>query len=332
MKKICCVLILVFVYLFFSGCSLSKEKELGVQIVLNNPASIVEVAESVAPAIVGICGLKSTNESVGSGVCVSESGHILTNSHVINGCDNIVLYLSDKTQSKAEIVYEDTVLDLAILKSEKALPYLTLGDSDELVVGQDVLAVGTPLSLTLVHTFTKGIVSALNRTLKVSNTNGEGYMQNLIQHDASLNPGNSGGPLINSRGEVVGINTLKISSGEGIGFAIPSKSFKSLLNSFVNKINYEIPYLGVYGFDNEIANFYGQSDFESGFYVLDVSANSPLKNIGLEKGAVITKINNRKIENTLDLKDELYKCSAGEKIVVNFVKNGRLYSGTTSLR
>lgn len=332
MKKICSLLLVLFAYSFFSGCTVGGEKKLGVQIALNNPASITEVAESVAPAIVGICGEKNNSESVGSGVCVSASGHILTNSHVINGCSNIVLYLSDKSQTNAEIVYEDTVLDLAILKSKKNLPYLMLGDSDELVVGQDILAVGTPLSLTLVHTFTKGIVSALNRTLKVSNTNGEGYMQNLIQHDASLNPGNSGGPLINSRGEVVGINTLKISSGEGIGFAIPSKSFKSLLNSFVNKINYEIPYLGVYGFDNEIANFYGESDFENGFYVIDVAESSPLKNIGLEKGAVITKINNREILNTLDLKDELYKCSAGEKIVVNFVKNGKQYLGTTALR
>ena len=332
MKKICSLFLVVFAYSFFSGCTVRSDKNLGVQIALNNPASIVEVAQSVAPAIVGICGEKDNSESVGSGVCVSATGHILTNSHVVNGCSNIVLYLSDKSQANAEIVYEDTVLDLAILKSEKNLPYLSLGDSDELVVGQDVLAVGTPLSLTLVHTFTKGIVSALNRTLKVSNTNGEGYMQNLIQHDASLNPGNSGGPLINSQGEVVGINTLKISSGEGIGFAIPSKSFKSLLGSFVNKINYEIPYLGVYGFDNEIANYYGKSDFENGFYVIDVSENSPLKNIGLEKGAVITKINNRDILNTLDLKDELYKCCAGEKVVVNYVKNGRLYSGTTTLR
>ena len=321
---------LIACVLCFSGCGKAYEK--GTKIVLSNPADIRSVASCVSPAIVGISGEKDSGESVGSGVCVTESGYILTNSHVVNDCDNITLYLSDKSQTSAKIIYENTVLDLAILKSSKALPYLNLGDSDEMCVGQDVLAVGTPLSLTLVHTFTKGIVSALNRTLKVSNDGKEGYMQNLIQHDASLNPGNSGGPLINAKGEVVGINTLKISSGEGIGFAIPSKSFKSLLGSFASNINYEIPYLGVYGFDNEIANFYGKTNFENGFYILDVSEKSPLKNLGIDSGCVITKINNKNILNTLDLKDELYKCSANDLIEISYVKDGKLNNVCTKLK
>lgn len=314
----------LFIFPFvLSGCS-SSNLPVGKEIIISSPSNISDVAQVVSPAIVGISGTKSNTSSVGSGVCVSENGYILTNSHVVNGCDSITLYLSDKTQTTANVVYEDTVLDLAILKSKKNLPYLNLGDSDSLNVGEEILAVGTPLSLTLVHTFTKGIVSALNRTLKVSNTSGEGYMQNLIQHDASLNPGNSGGPLINSRGEVVGINTLKITSGEGIGFAIPTKSFSSLLNNFVSNINYEIPHLGIYGFDNEIANFYGKSEFENGFYILDVAEGSPLKSAGLDEGAIITKINSVEILNTLDLKNELYKHSANDIIKIQFVKNGKI--------
>lgn len=330
MKKICS-LMLVLCSIICVGCS-STNATVGKEIDIGNPNNIGDVARVVSPAIVGISGEKSTSSSVGSGVCVSQNGYILTNSHVVNDCDNITLYLSDKSQTSAKIIYENTVLDLAILKSSKALPYLNLGDSDEMCVGQDVLAVGTPLSLTLVHTFTKGIVSALNRTLKVSNDGKEGYMQNLIQHDASLNPGNSGGPLINAKGEVVGINTLKISSGEGIGFAIPSKSFKSLLGSFASNINYEIPYLGVYGFDNEIANFYGKTNFENGFYILDVSEKSPLKNLGIDSGCVITKINNKNILNTLDLKDELYKCSANDPIEISYVKDGKLNNVCTKLK
>ena len=330
MKKICS-LMLVLCSIICVGCS-STNATVGKEIDVGNPNNIGDVARVVSPAIVGISGEKSTSSSVGSGVCVSQNGYILTNSHVVNDCDNITLYLSDKSQTSAKIIYENTVLDLAILKSSKALPYLNLGDSDEMCVGQDVLAVGTPLSLTLVHTFTKGIVSALNRTLKVSNDGKEGYMQNLIQHDASLNPGNSGGPLINAKGEVVGINTLKISSGEGIGFAIPSKSFKSLLGSFASNINYEIPYLGVYGFDNEIANFYGKTNFENGFYILDVSEKSPLKNLGIDSGCVITKINNKNILNTLDLKDELYKCSANDSIEISYVKDGKLNNVCTKLK
>lgn len=324
-----CMLLLCSVFTF--GCT-ANNAEVGKNITISESENIPFVANAVLPAIVGISGNKDNGQSVGSGVCVSESGHILTNSHVINGCNHIVLYLSDKSQTGADIIYEDTVLDLAILKADKNLPYLSLGDSDELSLGEDILAVGTPLSLTLVHTFTKGIVSALNRTLKVSNSNGEGYMQNLIQHDASLNPGNSGGPLLNTKGEVVGINTLKISSGEGIGFAIPSKSFKSLLGSFVQKINYAIPYLGVYGFDNEIANYYGKTNFEKGFYVLDISDNSPLKAIGVENGSVILKLNGHDINNTLDLKDKLYSCQSGEDVEIEYFKDGNYYSGKTQLK
>lgn len=322
---------MLFLSVFVYSCS-SAKLAVGSEIALENVDNIAEVAKVVSPAIVGISGSKSTSQSVGSGVCVTKSGYILTNSHVVNDCDNITLYLYDKSKVGAEIIYEDTVLDLAILRSEKCLPYLNLGDSDSLDVGQEILAVGTPLSLSLVHTFTKGIVSAVNRTLKVSNDGKEGYMQNLIQHDASLNPGNSGGPLINSRGEVVGINTLKISSGEGIGFAIPSKSFKSLLASFVENINYEIPYLGVYGFDNDIANFYDMTDFEKGFYVLDVSDSSPLNNFGISAGSVITKINDKDICNTLDLKNELYKCKSGDRVTFEIVCKDQVMHIATNLK
>lgn len=294
-------------------------------ITLTDVENTSQIAAIVEPAIVGISGITNAGESVGSGVCVSKNGYILTNSHVISDANKIVLYLSNKSVSNAEVVYDNPVLDLAILKSDKNLPYLKLGRSDELLVGEDVLAVGTPLSLSLTHTFTKGIVSALNRTLKVGSNAGEGYMQNLIQHDASLNPGNSGGPLLNSKGEVVGINTLKISGGEGIGFAIPSKSFESLLGSYVQNINYSIPYLGIYGYDSEIANYYDRRYSENGFFVIDVDNSSPLIECGITPNSVITKFNNVEIKNTLDLKNELYKFSSNDAVSIEFISNGRIY-------
>lgn len=321
MKKFLCVFIML---IMFVGCSPSRVS--GDVISFNDGLSIGEVAKYISPAVVGISGLTRNGSSVGSGVCVSRDGYILTNSHVVNGCDEIVLYLHDKSTSNARLIYEDTVLDLAILKCNKSIPYLLLGNSDLMSVGDDVLAVGTPLSLTLTHTFTKGIVSATNRTLKVSGGSGEGYMQNLIQHDASLNPGNSGGPLINSNGEVVGINTLKISSGEGIGFAIPTKSFSTLLNSYIQDENYEVPRLGVYGLDSEIAMFNNKTNLSCGFYVIDVASNSPLDSIGLTGGEVITKLNGAKINNTLDLKEELYKCNVSDKIFIEYYKDGKMYS------
>jgi len=338
MKKI---LLMIMMCVLLGGCtiintasSVSEEVSSPLEsklITVYEDAGLQEVASAVEPAIVGISGIYKHGESVGSGVCVADGGYILTNSHVISGAKKIVLYLSNKTSSTASVIYDNPVLDLAIIKSTNTLPYLQLGDSDELSVGQDILAVGTPLSLSLTHTFTKGIVSALNRTLKVDSSEGEGYMQNLIQHDASLNPGNSGGPLLNSQGEVVGINTLKITSGEGIGFAIPTKSFKSLLRNYVENINYKIPYLGVYGYDSEIANYYDKTVSETGFYVIDVAESSPLSACGIKPSSVITSLNGRKIINTLDLKNELYKLSANDTIYIEFVQDGVRYKTKTKL-
>lgn len=316
----------------FIGCvSSSVTAPEGRKITFSNASIIEDIASEVSSAVVGIRGIGINSESVGSGVCVSKNNLVLTNSHVVNSCNKIELHLADKSTALATIVYEDTVLDLAILKSNKTIPYLALGDSDNLRVGEDILAVGTPLSLSLTHTFTKGIISALNRTLKVGGYNGEGFMQNLIQHDASLNPGNSGGPLINSKGEVIGINTLKITSGEGIGFAIPTKSFKSLLSNLVKNINYKIPYLGVYGLDSEVANYQGYTDIDSGFYVIDIANNSPLKSIGLNNGCVITSIDGKNINNTLDLKEILYSLSSTDVVEIEYYYNGEWKKSKTNL-
>lgn len=300
-------------------------------ITISEGETLSSIADAISPAVVAVSGTSNYGDSVGSGVCVANGGYVLTNSHVVNGFDDITLYLADKSTASASVIYEDTVLDFAILKCNRSIPYLRLGESDDVRVGEDVLAVGTPLSLTLTHTFTKGIVSAVNRTIKVSSTEGNGYMQNLIQHDASLNPGNSGGPLINAKGEVVGINTLKISGGEGIGFAIPTKSFISLLSNFVTNINYRVPYLGVYGYDSEIASYYGESSLESGFYIIDIAKNSPLNDVDIVSGAVITKIGDRDIGNTLDLKDALYTLSAVDSVAIEYYMGGKLYKTRTKL-
>lgn len=333
MEKIVLIIVMSFMA-FMSGCkgSVTDIKYKGGEVILlSEDIETSGIAEAITPAVVAVCGITSSAQSVGSGVCVAENGYILTNSHVINGCDEIVLYLSDKSNVDAKILYEDTINDLAILKCSRALPYLSIGNSDDIMVGDDVLAVGTPLSLTLTHTFTKGIISAMNRTIKVSSSDGSGYMQNLIQHDASLNPGNSGGPLINSKGQVVGINTLKISGGEGIGFAIPSKNFVSLLSSFASNINYEVPYLGVFGYDSEIANYYGSSDLDEGFYILDISSLSPLNELDISSGATITSLGGEKIKNASDLKNVLYSCNANDIVGIEYYMNGKVYRSKIKL-
>lgn len=282
------------------------------------------LADNVTPAIVGISSSDGYGDSVGSGVCIASGGYILTNAHVITNPNYIVLHLSNGESGRASLVWQDESQDIAIIKTQLSIPYLSLAGIDDVRVGEDVVAVGTPLTLTLKHTFTKGIVSALNRTIKVTNLAGESYMQNLIQHDASLNPGNSGGPLINTRGEVVGINTLKISGGEGIGFAIPVKSIASALKNVTDNGEYITPYLGVYGFDSEIAAYYGKTNISKGVYVIDVSEKSPLNCVNFEKGDIITSFNGVNINNMLDLRDELFKCKCGDKVNIQYLQNGIL--------
>ena len=151
------------------------------------------VENNVKGAVVGIASFSSSGTSVGSGVAISDGGYVLTNHHVVNGANSILVYYADKTQGPAKSIWSDSSLDLAIIQTEKNMPYLQCGTSKELKVGQDILAIGTPLTLQFKHTVTKGIVSALNRTLEVGSISDAVYLQNLIQHDASINPGNSGG-------------------------------------------------------------------------------------------------------------------------------------------
>lgn len=325
MKKIACVIVFILTsILLFVGCTNNKQEIKTYDmterlIALHDNVDFSDIAEAVAPACLGVSCVVGSSQSVGSGVCVAKDGYVLTNSHVINGGSDVKLYLYDGTTADADIIYEDTVMDIAILKSSKNLPYLSMKNTDDVKVGEDVLAVGTPISLTLTHTFTKGIVSALNRTLKVSSSAGVGYMQNMIQHDASLNPGNSGGPVLDKTGQVIGINTLKISGGEGIGFAIPIKSVASLIQSFAMKVNYQLPYLGVFGYDASIANYYEDTKEKNGFYVESVSDE---RVESFKKGDVIKTINGSTVDTALDLRNILYSFSANDVIDVEFVRNG----------
>lgn len=340
MKKvitIICVAIMFVSITFLSSCNLIKENETHIDMnerlisISSENSSFEVLAEQISPAIVGISSIDSSGENVGSGVCVASGGYVITNAHVIANPNNITLYLFNGKTISATQIFSDASLDISILKASQNLPYLPLGTTDNLMVGQDVLAVGTPISLLLKHSFTRGIISALNRTLKVSSSNGDVYMQNLIQHDASLNPGNSGGPLVNSKGEVVGINTLKITSGEGIGFAIPTKSFMSLLNSYVKIDSYETPYIGLFGYDAEIANYYQYTTLKSGVFVVDIANGSPLETIGVKSGDVITKLNDVNITNILDLRNELFKYEKGSTVQITYIHDGKTYVGDVTL-
>ena len=288
------------------------------------------IAKNISPAIVAIASVTNAGTSIGSGVCVYSGGYILTNEHVVSGATSIKLYLFNGDTANAISLWSDKNMDIAILKSDIALPYLPLNE-DNYSIGEDVMAVGTPLDLIFTHTFTKGIISAVDRTLELESVNGISYMQNLIQHDASINPGNSGGPLINSTGEIVGINTLKVTSGEGLGFAIPTKSFRNVITQVVNNREYQTPYFGILGFDASIAMYYGSNFDTNGVYITSVDINSPAYISGLREGDIIIKFKNKDISNMLDLKSELFSCSTNDTVSLEYIRDNTVFSTSVTL-
>lgn len=316
---------LMSVLIFTGGCSLKsytqnfESQNIDMtprKISLVDYSSAVEVVEQVKGAVVGISAIVNNGYSVGSGVAIADNGYILTNHHVVASSKSIVVYFADMTQAGATILWSDSSLDMAVIKTERNLPYLECGNSSDLKVGEEVLAIGTPLTLQFKHTVTKGIVSALNRTLELNSMSGSSYLQNLIQHDASINPGNSGGPLIALNGKVVGINTLKASEGEGLGFAIPIEVGQKITQKVVENANYTAPYIGLFGFDADIASYHGETLQTSGVYVASLDKNASACKAGIQEGDVILQINDMDVNRLLDLKMAMYDCEIGQIIKI----------------
>jgi S1-C subfamily serine protease len=282
--------------------------------------------KKVIPAVVGIHTIyKEANEEVeglGSGVVVHPLGYVLTNDHVAGGSPSqLTVVFHDGTAVAGQTLWSDPVMDLAIVKLEmENVPSAELGNSDELMVGQSVAAVGTPLSMQFQHTVTAGIISALNRTINVPSERGENFMEDLIQTDASINPGNSGGPLIDYNGRVIGINTVKVTSAEGIGFAIPSEVVKPIVQQFLEYGSFETPYIGLVGYDKEIACYYQQCDqIEDGVYVDSVESNGPAYQAGIRDGDILLAVNDEPITKMWELRKALYSNRVGDSITVKFM-------------
>lgn len=282
--------------------------------------NISEFLNQARSAVVGISVSTNSGYSIGSGVSIAPNGYLLTNFHVVEGAKGITLYYADKTKGSAEFIWGDPSIDLAVLKSSRDIPYLATSFEDELAIGDEVYALGTPLTLQFKHTVTKGIISALDRTLESGSSYGSSFLQSLIQHDASINPGNSGGALINSSGKLIGINTLKATEGEGIGFAIPIEIGSLIVDQLSKDSNYSVPYLGVFGFDADIAQVYDESIEDRGVYV--VSSVGPAKEVGIQKGDVITEVDGEQIRNILDLRLVLFSHKVGDVISLRYERDG----------
>lgn len=295
-----------------------------VELISSSDTMTTDLAKLVSPAVVAISATSGNYTSIGSGVSVKSGGYVLTNYHVVEDADDITLYMFNNETSSAIVLWQDEDMDIAVLKSSQAIPYLPMGNNEETQVGQDVIAIGTPLSLNYNHSVTKGIVSAVNRTITVTTTSGETVMQNLIQHDASINRGNSGGPLIDFNGYVVGINTLKISTAEGLGFAIPIDTVSSVVDNVYQNYNYLTPFVGVYGYDVSIMSNYGDGlNAQSGYYVDTVAQGSPAHAAGIKSGDIIVKINDNATDNTVQFRKYLYKNKINDTIKIKIKREDK---------
>lgn len=297
--------------------------------------TIARAAERMNPSVVGISTLAAeqrpnfqgtqTISGVGSGVIVHESGFILTNDHVVGNAHRITVILQNGDELAGEVLWSDPTLDLAMIKiNGTQLPAATLGDSRGLVVGEPAIAIGTPLGLQFQHTVTAGIISALNRTVQVPTGRGENFMEDLIQTDASINPGNSGGPLLNLDGQVIGINTVKVISAEGIGFAIPIDVAKPIIGHFIERGTYETPYIGIVGFDREIAGYLKQRNVQTeGVYVINIDPRGPGYHSGIRVDDIILQAGGRRVTKMLELRMAVYAHQVGDIIEVTVLRGGR---------
>lgn len=296
---------------------------------------VVAIAQNVGPAVVGITNFQGTNffsgeqeSGSGSGFIIDgEKGLIVTNNHVISGAQRLTVTLNEKEQYNASVVGRDSRTDLAVIKinADKKLPEITLGDSNKLQVGEGVVAIGNPLGKEFARSVTSGVVSALNREITVATSQGGGEVTlNLIQTDAAINPGNSGGPLVNMKGQVVGINSVKIAQEgvEGMGFSIPIADAKPIIHQIISQGYVRRPFIGIYNFQEitqEMAEWY---NIPTGIYVGGVVQGSPAARVGIRPEDIIVEIDGTRISSYADLDGVIGKHQVGDKISIAVVRNG----------
>lgn len=294
----------------------------------SNAMSAADAFNKVAPAVVIVStktasnGLTAGQEGMGSGFIINEEGYVLTNYHVIQTAKEITVTLSNNTEVSATIVNYDAKKDVAMLKLKdgtKVPAVAELGDSDEVYPGAEVIAIGTPLSKNFAQTLTKGVISGSNRTIESQN----GTSVNLIQTDTAINPGNSGGPLVNAKGQVIGINSMKLGSEtlgetsiEGIGFAIPINEVKNKIDALSKPIlNLGIQIREI---DSATASKYNLAE---GIYVSSVDEFSPAEKAGMKIGDIIVKADGKTVKTFDELKAIKEGKSAGDTIKVEVIRD-----------
>jgi S1-C subfamily serine protease len=318
-----------------------------------NPNDDINTAEAIAlkviPSVVGISTSteityqgffgqqRGIQSGVGTGIIVDEKGYILTNSHVISdgNAKEIIVQLSDGKEVEGTVLWYDKSIDLAIVKIEAVgLTPAELGNSDEVRIGSYAAAIGNPLGMAFDRSVTQGVISGLNRTITVSDGQSQLTMEGLIQTDASINSGNSGGPLLNSAGQVIGINSAKAQSGEGLGFAIPINTAKPIVDEIKTKGEFKRSYIGIRG--GNVADFLQINPgidlgTKTGVYVAQIYSDSPAAKVGLKEGDIIIGVEGEEVRTMSQLISTLFKYRPGDTIDLTVLRMGRKMNFTVTL-
>ena len=292
---------------------------------------VAQIAKNVGPAVVGVSNFQSKRsfsgnsglQEVGSGsgfIIDAGKGYIATNNHVIENAEKITVSLSDGRSLDAKLVGADPRTDLAVLQISDTsnLTAVKLGDSSKVVVGESVVAIGNPGGDEFARSVTTGVISATNRAINLQGV----ASYNLLQTDAAINPGNSGGPLVNYQGQVIGINSVKyaVTGFEGMGFAIPISDALPTIQQLIDTGVVKHPALLV-STDDQYNSYAKSNNKPQGAYISGVTLNGPAAKAGIQKGDVITKVNNVQVQNSSDLIRELYKNKVGDKVTITYIRD-----------
>lgn len=336
----------IFCYKIYEGIQINTYETQGqeaektiksVEQIKEQGKQIGDVIEEVTSSVVGISKIKNAGSTIfledgatqlglGTGVIVSENGYILSNEHVTGAkYSNCYVTLENGRSYSANVVWSDSNLDLSICKiNVKNLPYAKLGDSSNIRVGEVVYAIGNPIGYEFQRTVTAGIISALDRTVRIDENEASTYMEDLIQTDATINPGNSGGPLINLDGNVIGITSVKITTAEGIGFAVPINVVKPIIESYLKEEKFEEASLGIFAYDKNVIPYLNEKlAVTKGIYVAQISLDSVASKTNLKIGDIITKIDELELNKMCDLRCYIYTKKPGDEVTLTILRNNQ---------
>jgi len=299
-------------------------------VLLNEEVRIIDIVKRISPAVVAVRSYKTDGDkALASGIVVGANGEILTNNHVVSNVTKIQVTLADGRELTAKNLGGDPLIDLAVIKiPATGLQAAQLGDSDELQVGQTAIAIGNPYGFE--RTVTVGVVSALGRSIP----GGGASLTNLIQTDARIYPGNSGGPLLDSSGRVIGVNTVVVGGEVGVlGFAIPINTARRVLDDVTRYGHVQVPWLGIsYGdVTDQIAKAFNLP-VKQGIIVAGVEKNGPAALVGIAKGDIIVEVDGRKIADGGDLQKILRGKNVGDMLKVTAIRDGKRRSFTVKLQ